>query len=484
MPQEYSDELLRLLDDVKPFPWREARLILEEDLGDLGECFEYINPRPVAAGSLAQVYTARTRDGARVAVKVLRPNIRQRVMTDLGRVRVIARVLRLAQVHLVASPEELVEEITEWLTREVNTVNELNNLTRLRELTRDSKVERIPRPYPELCGARVLTAEFLRGIPVSGLIRSLARDGREAFRREHSDLDLHGFAVNLVQATLRQIFRYQFFHADVHPGNLLLLPDNAIGYVDFGLCAEIDDNVRGQQTRYLSTVYRGDIPQMTKALLEILIPTEGANEEGFRADFMAESSMWLSRMGSEDEADDSAEGRSPTAQWLISVMRTARRHEYRVPARLLAMYRALLTVETIAHRLSPGTNIRTVGREFFVSLQFDEAMRLLEPESVQNTLLRSFTLSQNAPWQLNQLLTELNDERFTLRVQMSDDARAVRAKNQRTALLVTAIASVGVSLLLSLPGLPRLGYVSLHWPLAALLVGLYVLFFIQWRRMR
>ena len=235
IPREYTDELLRLLDDVEPFAWTDAVTIIEQDLGDPTKLFRSINPRPIAAGSIAQVHLAELFDGTRVAIKILRPGIADRVRVDLRRARVIARLLRLAKVDLISSPRELVAELESWLLREIDLRNELNHITRLRRLTRKSTTEVIPKAYPEFSSSRVLTTEYIQGIPLIEILRALSSGEREISRRGW-DIDTEALAKNLLEATLRQMFRYRFFHADVHPGNLFALPNNTIGYVYFGLC--------------------------------------------------------------------------------------------------------------------------------------------------------------------------------------------------------------------------------------------------------
>src|SRR5204862_5480595 len=135
---------------------------------------------------------------------------------------------------------------------------ELANVTRLYELSADTPTVRIPRPYPALSTARVLTAELLDGVPLSEVLLAV-RSGRAA---EIERIDAHGIdrervATHLLQAILEQIFTDRFFHADLHPGNLLILPDDVIGFVDFGLCARIDDAVWEQHVRYLGAGYNG-----------------------------------------------------------------------------------------------------------------------------------------------------------------------------------------------------------------------------------
>jgi ubiquinone biosynthesis protein len=489
IPREYADELLRLLDDVKPFAWTEAVAMIEQDLGNPAKLFRSINPRPTAAGSIAQVHLADLHDGTRVAVKILRPGIAERVRLDLRRARMTARLLQLARVDLIASPREFVAELESWLLREIDLRNELDHMIRLRRLTRDSPTEVIPKPYAELSSSRVLTAEYIRGIPLSEVLRALDSGGEREIQRRGWEIDLELSARNLVEATLRQIFRYRFFHADVHPGNLMVLPNSTIGYVDFGLCEEIDENVRGEQVQYLTTLYSGDVQRMFRALLQVLVPSASADVDGFKAEFVAETTKWLAQL--DEDAAGAAERRgpgskadSPITRLMVAVMRSAREHRFIVPARLLAMYRTLLTAETIATRLSRKVNLRSVGREFFVTLQVDDTLQKLSPDSLRMAFPQVLALLRDSPARLNQLLSELTDGHFTLRVDLADDARTARAKNRRTRLLTMAIVSVGIaSLLGGASALPTLGVVPVRGILLLALLLLYASMWIQWRGM-
>lgn len=488
IPQEYCDELLGLVDQVPPFPWDQALQILQEDLADDPKTlFALINPRPVAAGSLAQTHAARLHDGTEVAIKVQRPNIRERVARDLTRANLIARVLAVSGVRLVISPRELLEELSGWLMQELDFKRELANLTRLYQAASDSRAERIPKPFPEKSGSRVLTAEFLRGVPVSEIMAA-RRSGRpeELERVQRLNVDWDEFAANLMEATLGQIFRYKFFHADLHPGNLLLLTGNTIGYVDFGLCDELDDTVRRSQLRYFTAVYNRNVEEMFRALTELLIPGERADLEGLRMDFLKETSGWLSRSRTSvvERSKRKPGERSPVAQWLTGVMRAARTHGFQAPPRILSMYRALLSAESIANELAPGVNLRPVGQNFFASLAVEEVVQSLQPVRLQGLLLNILSLWRDSPGQIRQILTEFTEGRFLMKVEAAESSRVSRARDRRTKLLATAILSVGVALLAGqTPAQP--------WhraPIREILYGvvflLYVLAFIQWRRLR
>jgi len=435
IPQEYADELMRLLDRVEPFTWPEARAVLDADFGDWTRHFEDVDPRPVAAGSLAQVHRATARDGRRLALKILRPDIRRRVDADLRRARRIAHVIRLAQPDLVIDPHDVVDQLRGWLAEELDFESEASNIERLRQLAADDVSIAIPRVHRELCTPSVLTTDYLAGVPLTDILEAGDRTPLERL-----GFDARAFADRLVRSTLRQIFEYRFFHADVHPGNLLLLPGNVVGYVDFGLCQTIDQRVAREQARYLAAVYNYDVPRLFQALVELLVPAERADVEGLRADFERESARWRHPHGERDIG-----GWSPLAQWLIGIMRAARRNRFQVPPRLLAMYRTLLVTESTAHRLCAEVDLRTAGRDFLLDFQIRNAVGDITPERFSAQLLSLLELAAESPDRLNQMLSDLSDHRLGVHLVPVEDASERRRRDGYARMLVGGVACVAVA---------------------------------------
>jgi ubiquinone biosynthesis protein len=486
VPQEYCDELMKLLDRVPPFPWSEAKLILEGEFGpNLSDIFSFIDPEPVAAGSLAQTHFARLLDGSEVAVKIRRPNIEAKVRRDLRRARLLVRVLEMSTVSLIISPREVLQEVSDWLMQELDFRRELANMTRLRHLTRESPSETVPLPYPDFSTGKVLTAEYLRGIRFTELLAIIRSGGEGPRQLVTAGIDREALAGNLLFACLTQIFRYQFFHADLHPGNLIALPGNVIGFVDFGLCDELDPLVRERQLRYMEAVYTDNLELMFKSLVDILIPGEGTDLDQFRRDFFDVTGRWQTRLKHEAlQFEKYSEGRSPTSEWMASVIRIARQNGMQVPSKVLSMYRALLTAESVAKQLEASLDLRSVGRRFFEIMQTHELLRALEPEPVQAFLLTLFNLVRNSPSQLQQLMEDLASGRTSIGVSTTESPRLTRVANRRTKLMVTAILTLGVTWLLAYPELPTIYGLNLAWPLGIGLALLYLWLLIQWVRLR
>jgi len=327
----------------------------------------------------------------------------------------------------------------------------------------------------------------LRGIPVSELLLVLRSGQLEDVERINAlGIEPKRLAENLVSASLRQVFRYQFFHADLHPGNLIALPDNVIGFVDFGLCGELDETVRTRQISYLSAVYSGDIDRMFKALTEILIPSDQTDLNAFRRDFITETKT-LARSARESEQNHAGtyadNDWSPIARYMMELMRVVNRNRLQVPTEILSMYRALLTAEMVARRLGAKEGLGTVGRQFFDKLQLEDALHSLKGENIQSILVSLLALLRDSPSQFRQILSELSEGRFTLNAHVSETPKAMRARNRCARLITTAILSVGIALLLTIPELPKPFGVSLVWPLWGALIFLYIWLFVQWRQL-
>jgi ubiquinone biosynthesis protein len=361
--------------------------------------------------------------------------------------------------------------------RELDLRIELRNIQRMRGLAKDSAIQYVPRSFPSLSRHNVLALERVDGLRMTGVMLSTGSGGTLELRETGNTIHPIQLAQNLMRATLTQMFEYQFFHADVHPGNLFALKENVIGYIDFGLCDSIEPDVVDQQTRFVAAIYDGDEMRVFKAIRAILIPSDGSSIEKFRSDFSHEMQKWRETSANLNEDE------SPISQWLIGMMRAARRNGFTLPPGLLSAYRTLLTAETVAYQLSGKSQLRSVGQEFFVGLQFREMLKGISPTAVKSTLPTIIRLLRHGPGQLEELLGDLSEGHFEMRVHMSEDISSRAAKSKRVRLLVLALISLGLSVLLAAAIISISAPSSLRWALSFLTGCTYLVLIVKWRRL-
>lgn len=446
LPQEYCDELLGLTDAAPWVAWDEIRDVIREDLGDWPEdLFATISARPLAAGSIAQAHAATTRDGRTVVVKVQRPGLARRIERDLRRLRLLARMVDAIGLLPQVSARELAVELARWLREELDFDRELHQQARLFRAMAKSGIARIPEPIAALSRGRVLTSDQLQGTLFSDLLRH--RRGGQGERITQAGLDVEVLAERLIQSSFEQLFTLRLFHADPHPGNLVALPGNVIGYVDFGRVDVLPRSVEDAQFRFLFALYEENPREMYRAISDVIEAGADSDADAFRREFLSETSRWLALP--EDEHAVAA-GRTTTSEYMILLMQLARRHRMRVPPSILSMYRTLLTVESVARELGARSNLSVVGRRFFADRRMERLIGGLEPEQALAWLMQVGEVSRQAPGQLQELLSDLAEGRFVLTVQREESAQQRRAANQRARLVSLSVVSAGLALILAI----------------------------------
>lgn len=480
IPAEYCKEFLLLTDQIPPIPFERLRGVIEDELGDLGTHFAFFDTRVLAAGSLAQVHVARTIDGDQVAVKIQRPGVDTAIRSDLRKANAAARLISLLGISAAISPKELATQFEEWLTQELDLQSELHNVMRMRELCRDSDIIVVPEPYPELSSQHIVTCERLIGTPFSEILRNLPAGRASVVDNLGYDLDL--LAQNLLHSVLIQIFRYQFFHSDMHPGNLLALSNGRIGLLDFALTDSLDPVIRRATARYLAAVADEDIDGMYSAVADVLRVTDDSDLDSFRADFTAATRSLLRDRARSTEG--AVKGRL-VRSYMVTLMSSARSNGLRVPPAMLSVYRSLLAAEAIANMLSTSADLLPIAQRFFRRLQLESALSPPDPVEFQRLGLQFVNLFQRGPGQLARLLDDLAAERFVLRVRSADASERRRQHNARAQLITLGLVVVGLSVLVAgAPVVRVLGWLPIRTVLIAMLAFVYAMLIFRWRGLR
>jgi ubiquinone biosynthesis protein len=283
VPVEWEVELEKLQSDVPPFPEAQVREILEEELGAAPErLFASFEIEPLAAASTAQVHRATLFSGGQVVVKVQRPGIPTQMKADLGIMQRAAGVAARRSEQLRAVDlEGMIEQFSDSVLAELDLLGEAYNAMRLSENMAGLEGVHIPRMYAELSTSRVLTMEFIKGVKISDIAAI-----------EAAGLEREVVARNALRAVIKQLLIDGFFHADPHPGNVLVnLQTGEITFLDCGMVGQLDLTQRVNLIQLIFALQQGDVAGMGQILRNLSVPfvdpgrPGGVDEKGYQRDF-------------------------------------------------------------------------------------------------------------------------------------------------------------------------------------------------------
>jgi len=257
LPAEFRAELEGLQDKVPPRPYQQIRDTIELELGQRPETlFKEFNPNPIASASLAQVHKATLFDGRKVAIKVQHRDIEQSSKLDL---KAFHRILNLVRIFTpIKGLEHYYIQIKKMIKEELDFTKEADNLITLKEKLKSVKGVYVPNLIPELCSQRILATEFIDAIKISDINLT-----------QHPDFDLarkQKIAEKLLDTYCKMIFEFGIYHADPHPGNLLLLPDDTLVFIDFGAVSSLSNATRQGIPKLIQSALQQDTKQMISCL--------------------------------------------------------------------------------------------------------------------------------------------------------------------------------------------------------------------------
>lgn len=288
LPLEYCRVLFTLFDQVPAFRYEEVEQIFLEELKQTPlQMFSFFDRTPIATGSIGQVHAAML-GTQKVAVKIRRPTILSDFAADVAFMMLAVgtvKVLRIKWLYWIIAPTE---EFMFWTQEELDFRREAHYMDELGRNAKGNRFEKIPKVFWSCTTARILTAEFLNGITLSQYLRRQ----EPASRQLGSDFDTNVFASKLIDNFLGDAFRHGMFHADLHPGNLMILEGNVVGYVDFGISGVLSRYSRRHLIAMTLAYARGDLDEMCESFFRISTFANNANPRGFRAAVGSASEGW------------------------------------------------------------------------------------------------------------------------------------------------------------------------------------------------
>ncbi|MDD3433639.1 MAG: ubiquinone biosynthesis regulatory protein kinase UbiB [Tepidiphilus sp.] len=345
IPPDIADELALLQDRVPPFPSEQARALLEAHYGKpLESVFARFERDPVASASVAQVHFAELFDGTQVAVKILRPGIAPVIEHDLALMDTAARLLEaLWPESRRLKPREVVAEFAKSLHDELDLIREAANCSQLRRNFAGSHMLLVPEVYWDYCGREVMVMQRMVGTPISQ-IETLRAKG----------IDLKRLSAMGVEIFFTQVFRDGFFHADMHPGNILVADDGRYIALDFGIVGTLADEDKNYLAQNFLAFFKRDYRRVAIAHLEAGWVPPHVRVDEFEGAIRAVCEPIFDR-----PLKDISFGKT-----LLRLFQTARRFEMEVQPQLVLLQKTLLNIEGLGRQLDPELDLWQTAKPF------------------------------------------------------------------------------------------------------------------------
>lgn len=345
LPEPIILELIKLQDQVPPFSSESAKGIIEQELDDaIEDIFSWFEESPIAAASIGQVHLGKLKTGEDVAVKVQRPGALQMVVRDL---EILRDLTALAEKRWVWVKQyqiaRLVEEFASSMRAELDYTQEGRNAEKIALQFQNDETVCIPRIFWQYTSSRVMTMEYVRGISLSHQEELVAKG-----------YDLKETAEKLVESMLHQIFIEGFFHADPHPGNLLVRKDGSLAYLDFGMVGRLSEEMKDHLSSLIIALMRKNTDSMVRAVLRLGMMPEDGDIRELRRDLDSLREQYYNIPFSEISMGTA----------LNDLFSVAQRHKVMIPPDLTLLGKALLTMEGVIEKLDPTLSIIDMAEPF------------------------------------------------------------------------------------------------------------------------
>jgi predicted unusual protein kinase regulating ubiquinone biosynthesis (AarF/ABC1/UbiB family) len=406
LPPAYLEALARLQDNVEPFAFVDVQRIVEEELGArISKAFSVFEEKPIAAASLGQVHRAALRDGRAVAVKVQRPGVAETIEKDLEALDEIAGFLgSRTETGRRYDLAGMVNEFRTAIMLELDYTKEADNLRTIGANLAEFELIVVPQPVEGYTARRVLTMDYVGGTKVT-----------EVSPVVKLDLERSVLSDMLVRAYLKQIVLDGVFHADPHPGNVLITDTGQIALIDLGMIGRLSPQMQERLLKLLLAVSDGRGEDVAEVAITLGEKLPEFNDAGFRRDIAA----LVGRIGHQNV------GQFQIGRVFLDLTQVINNNAMRAPAELTMLGKTLLNLDQVARALDPQLDVNDAIRRNGVELMTRRMKKTATSGGILSTVLEAKEFAEKLPGRVNRVLDALAASELKLKVEVIDDGAII-----------------------------------------------------------
>ncbi|MCK4650099.1 AarF/ABC1/UbiB kinase family protein [Candidatus Pacearchaeota archaeon] len=446
LPEEFITELSKLQDKVPSFSHRQVKEQIEKELGKpINHIFSYFSKDPIASASIGQVHKAKLKNGKKVAVKIQRPNIEKTIDEDLDILTFFANLIDKYIPSLeIYNPKGLVEEFEKTIKKELNYEIEGNNILRFHQNFKDSETVVVPKIYQDYSTKKILTMSFIEGTKIS-----------ELWRIKGKWLNKKTIAQNGIDAFFKQILIYGFFHADPHPGNIFVLKNNVLAFLDFGMMGHVDKELMQKLTNLFTATINKDIDKIVEEFVNLSLVGGEIDAESFKSDVS----------DIVDEYYGISLKKIEMGKMINQIISIGGKYHIIFPANFVLLIKALTTIESIGAKLDPDFNIMEASKPFIKKI----AKRKMSPKYIFNNFVENLSKTKDSmivlPQKINAILNELQSGKLKTKIEQEEfeelESRIDKSSSKISISLITAAIIISSTVILQIDKGPSLFGISI-----------------------
>lgn len=399
LPNDYILELSKLQDKVPPFSFNSIQQIFKEDFNrSLEDSFAWVDEKPLASASVAQVHRARTFDGEEVVLKVQRPDMEENLLRDI---RLFSRIISMAPETVksfIVDAEVALAEIEKLTKIELDFRNEVNALIRFRLNNEERPVVEAPKPYLKYSSKRVLVEEYIDGI-----------SNLNSQKMIEEGYDKTDFVQKFVYSFLSQIFEDGFFHADPHPGNIMI-QDGKIVYIDFGLYGELSESNRHKLMEILEAIVLEDVDHLMNLLLQLAVVKSEVDRYKLYQDLENFFYVYIAKDLKQIDI----------GRLMTDILAVAHRHSLIMPNDFVMLAKSLGIIEGVITEFETDVNIMDIAKTYLKERDDYSLLKKFTAESVGTNAYKTATNLFDLPNTMKKMFETISNGRTRLNIEIMD----------------------------------------------------------------